>query len=84
MKKKERKQTTQGRDGRTVRRHHTGILGENSFFLIPTPFLFCDHRIETSRERERDSLRIEESQAREPPYVDGSKIESCVRERERF
>ena len=26
--KKERKQTTQGRDGRTVRRHHTGILGE--------------------------------------------------------
>ena len=27
-KKKERKQTTQGRDGRTVRRHHTGILGE--------------------------------------------------------
>ena len=26
MKKKERKQTTQGRDGRTARRHHTGIL----------------------------------------------------------
>ena len=25
-KKKERKQTTQGRDGRTARRHHTGIL----------------------------------------------------------
>ena len=25
-KKKERKQTTQGRDGRTVHRHHTGIL----------------------------------------------------------
>ena len=25
---KERKQPTQGRDGRTVRRHHTGILGE--------------------------------------------------------
>ena len=24
--KKERKQTTQGRDGRTARRHHTGIL----------------------------------------------------------
>ena len=24
-KKKERKQTTQGRDGRTVHRHHTGI-----------------------------------------------------------
>ena len=24
--KKERKQTTQGRDGRTVHRHHTGIL----------------------------------------------------------
>ena len=29
-KRKERKQTTQGRDGRTVRRHHTGILGEKS------------------------------------------------------
>ena len=28
FRKKERKQTTQGRDGRTVRRHHTGILGE--------------------------------------------------------
>ena len=26
QKKKERKQTTQGRDGRTARRHHTGIL----------------------------------------------------------
>mmetsp|Transcript_44340 Transcript_44340/g.143027 ORF Transcript_44340/g.143027 Transcript_44340/m.143027 type:complete len:391 (-) Transcript_44340:3-1175(-) len=26
LKKKERKQTTQGRDGRTARRHHTGIL----------------------------------------------------------
>ena len=26
--KEERKQTTQGRDGRTARRHHTGILGE--------------------------------------------------------
>merc|ERR1711967_228542 len=25
-KKKERKRTTQGRDGRTARRHHTGIL----------------------------------------------------------
>jgi len=26
LRKKERKQTTQGRDGRTARRHHTGIL----------------------------------------------------------
>ena len=26
--RKKEKQTTQGRDGRTVRRHHTGILGE--------------------------------------------------------
>ena len=26
--KKERKQTTQGRDGRTVHRHHTGIFKE--------------------------------------------------------
>ena len=26
VRKKERKQTTQGRDGRTARRHHTGIL----------------------------------------------------------
>ena len=26
LKKKERKQTSQGRDGRTARRHHTGIL----------------------------------------------------------
>ena len=28
QKKKERKRTNQGRDGRTARRHHTGILGE--------------------------------------------------------
>ena len=27
---KERKQTAQGRDGRTARRHHTGILGEKT------------------------------------------------------
>ena len=37
--KKERKQTTQERDGRTTRRHHTGILKrgswlQNPFFLV--------------------------------------------------
>ena len=30
--KKERKQTTQGRDGRTARRHHTGILRRGVWF----------------------------------------------------
>ena len=29
---KERKQTTQGRDGRTARRHHTGILRRGVWF----------------------------------------------------
>ena len=31
--KKERKQTTQGRDGRTARRHHTGILRRDKLFF---------------------------------------------------
>ena len=32
--KKERKQTTQGRDGRTVHRHHTGIFKERSVVSV--------------------------------------------------
>ena len=31
----QRKQTTQGRDGRRARRHHTGILKERSVVLLP-------------------------------------------------
>ena len=33
QRKKERKQTTQGRDGRTVHRHHTGILRRGECYL---------------------------------------------------
>ena len=35
--KKERKQTTQGRDGRTARRHHTGILRRGVWCAIRRP-----------------------------------------------
>ena len=36
---KERKQTTQGRDGRTARRHHTGILRRGVWCAKPSPTL---------------------------------------------
>ena len=51
-KKKERKQTTQGRDGRTARRHHTGNSPREKLQLVAAEFFSSRVLVDNTRRAE--------------------------------